>query len=319
MNEDSWIRNSLAVASAGPNALFILTTVYPESDPLNPAGQLLHHMLADEGLTQSTLSTACPLAAMWRSPGGHLWLGGADGSAWTTASVPWSQDGPAFEAAPGSSTWISARLPRLGASGAKPNITAILGTSDTDVFFATTAGVVYRWNGGGWSESALGTDASLTKLAGQTPDHVYAVGYRGTAAHWDGSRWTLLPTPELAAASTIITGVAVLESGDVFASTNRGQLLKRTAAGFTIEKRAEGACFTGIAAWGDHVILSSKTGAWIFDGSSLHQLKDNFAATDVQAVGDRLYFIETEQPHGPACVEYFAARRSGSPWQRVVF
>jgi hypothetical protein len=171
----------------------------------------------------------------------------------------------------------------------------------------------------GWSASALGNDASLTKLAGQAPNDACAVGCHGTVAHWDGSRWTLLPTPELASASTIVTGIAMLEPGDVFASTNRGQLSKRANDGFTIEIRAEGACFTGIAAWGDHVILSSKAGAWLFDGSSLHQLKGNFAATDVQAVGDRLYFIETEQPHGPACVEYFAARRTGSPWQRVAF
>lgn len=232
MTQDSWIRNSLAVSSAGPQALYILTTYYPESDALNPAGQLLHHMLDDSGLTESTLSTGSPLAAMWRAPSGHLWLASADGSAWTTAAVPWPQDGPSFDAAAGGPTWTTTRLPPLAASGIPPNITAIWGASDTAVYFASTSGAVYRWNGSDWSQSDVGSDASLTKLDGRAADDVYAVGYRGTIAHWDGKRWARLPAPELAAASTIVTGIAVLESGDVFASTNRGQLLKLTGAGF---------------------------------------------------------------------------------------
>jgi hypothetical protein len=319
MNQDGLIHNSLAVAPAGPQALYILTTYYPESDALNPAGQLLQHMLNDSALTESTLSTASPLATMWHSASGHLWLAGADGSAWTTAPVSWPQDGPAFEAATGGPTWTSTRLPRLAANGAAPNISAIGGESDTAVFFASTAGVVYRWDGSDWSQSSVGSDASLTKLGGRRSDDMYAVGYRGTVAHWDGKGWTLVPTPGLAAASTIVTGIALRENGDVFASTNRGQLLQLTAAGFVIAATTDRAHFTGLAASGSELIVSSDTGAWGFDGATLRQIKDNFAATNVQAVGDRLYFIETEQPHGPACVEYLPARHAGSPWQRLVF
>lgn len=319
MPPNSMIRNSMAVASAGSGALYVLTTVYPESDPLNAGGQLLHHMLPDEGLTRSVLSVTSPLAAMWRSPAGHLWIGSADGTAWTTAAPRWQQDGPAFEAVAGGPIWTSTRLPRHQGTGGTPNITAVWGTSDTDVFFATVAGAVYRWNGSSWIESSTGANASLTKMDGGAADDAYAVGYLGTVAHWDGSRWTLLAVPELAAESTIVTGIAVLADGSVFAATNRGELLKRQGSRFAVEQKAGRVRFTGLAAWRDGLALSSATGAWFHDAAGLRQAKDNFAATDVYAVGDRLYFIETEQPNGPACVEYFAARRSGSAWQRVVF
>lgn len=318
MTQDTWIRNSLGVASAGTRALYVLTTIYPESDALNPAGQLLHHVMADDGMTESVLGTSSPLAAMWRSPAGHLWLGSADGSVWTTAAVRWQPAGPPFDAN-GPLAWSRTQLPPLARTGHAPNVTAVWGTSDSNVFLATASGSVYRWDGDRWQETPTSTDASLTKLHGAAADDAYVVGYRGTVAHWDGQTWATVPAPDINAATTIVTGVAALSPAEVYAVTNRGQLLKRTGAGFTTLDKADGARFTGLAAVEQGLVISSAAGAWLFDHLGLRQVKANFSATDVQAVDDRIYFIETEQPHGPACIEYFAGRNLGSPWQRLVF
>ncbi|MFG6459978.1 WD40/YVTN/BNR-like repeat-containing protein [Roseateles sp. DXS20W] len=318
MSQDHWIRNSLCVAPAGPQALYVLTTVYPESDALNPAGQLLHHVMDDEGLTESILSTPRPLAAMWRSPAGHLWLAGADGSAWTTAPTPWQAAAPPTETS-GPLAWTHTQAPPLAKAGHAPNFTAVWGTSDSQVFFATASGSVYRWDGSGWHEQPTGADASLNKLHGTAANDAYVVGYRGTIAHWDGQAWAGAPAPDIDPATTIVTGVAALTHDEVYAVTNRGQLLKRSDAGFALLDQAQGARFSGVAPAGQGLVISSATGAWLFDHQGLRQVKANFSATDVQAVAERLYFIETEQPHGPACIEYFAGRATGSPWQRLVF
>jgi hypothetical protein len=319
MQNDNWIRNALSVADAGNGDRFVLTTAYPESDALNPAGQVLLHSAAN-GETHSILSTGSPLAAMWRSREGDLWLGSADGSAWTTAKAIWPTAGPLFDETGVHRTWSTTWLPPLTGGRGAPNVTAIWGASNSDVFFATASGDIYRWDGRDWRQWAAAA-ASLTKLDGNVPGNAYAVGYRGTIVHWNGQDWLPLGAPELDIAITIVTGVAVLEDGSAFAVTNRGELLALHASGAVVVEKVKETRFMGLVTWKGGLVAASSSGAWLFKGRNLQHIKGNFAATDVQAVDERLYFIETDQPDGPACIEYFDGRDAadGSPWQRVVF
>lgn len=318
-----WFRNSLAVVRSGPQELHVLTTVYPESDALNPGGQLLCHVLGDEGETSSVMSTSRPLAAMWRSPHKNLWLGSSDGHAWTTAKIAWPiveprvADDYLIEGARW--TWVSMSLPEFQGPRLRPNITAIWGTSDSNVFFATASGAIYRWDGRHWSFSPNDGAGSLTKLHGISPTDIYAVGYEATILHWNGKEWRRIEARGLDEDITIVTGIAMQKkSEEVYAVTNRGQVLRRDGDVFVVSARS-GAWFTGLVAWKGVLAASSMDGAWLYsDRNGLRKIKENVVATDVMVVHDDLHFIESEQPSGPAVIEY-QAKRADIAWQRIVF
>ena len=315
-----FIRNTLSVAPAAPDGLYVLTTVYPESDALNSSGQLLHHRLDEEALTRCVLNTASPLAAMWVSPLGSLWLAGADGTVWTTADIGWGPvPGLQFEVLDEAMDWKATRLPVLSNQGYAPNLTAIWGTSDKDVFCATASGAIYHWDGAEWRESQSGFEVSLTKLHGTGPGDVYCVGYKGAVSHYDGENWRAVSVTGIAAFQTIVTGVCAVAPGLAHLVTNRGSLLTGNGEGLSLAASAQ-AKFMGIVNWmGRLMLCSSPGGAWEVSGNEILQIKANFSATDVLEVADRLYFIETEQPKGPSAVEYWPPRPHGSHWQRVVF
>jgi hypothetical protein len=316
MDDTFWIRNSLSVVRTGSQELHILTTVYPESDALNAGGQLLCHTEDEEGMTRSVLRTSRPLTAMWRSPRQRLWLGSADGHAWTSASVPWSV--PERDVIEGTRwTWSLTRLPALEGKDRPPNITAIWGTSDWHVFFATASGAIYRWDGENWHLTFAG-GGSLTKMHGVDSHSAYAVGYEATLVHWDGKRWLRIEAPALDPEITIVTGVAMQKSGHVYAVTNRGQVLKREGDVFNVVAK-DAVSFTGLVAWKGVLAASSTNGAWLYsDSGGLRRVKRNVSATDLMVVRNELHFIETDQPQGPAVIEY-QAKRIEAPWQRLVF
>lgn len=312
-----WIRNSLAVAKTGREELHILSTIYPESDSLNPGGQLLCHVSDEEGNTRSVLSTSRPVAVMWRSPRKHLWLGSSDGHVWTTARMPWPRIGNEDFVEGERWTWTSISIPDLEGIDQPPNITVIWGTSESNVLFGTASGSIYLWDGREWRLSLRGDGRSLTKIHGISPDNVYAAGYGGTILRWDGELWKRMQTP-LDAETTIVTGIAIQQSGNAYAVTNRGQFLTALAGDFLVSAEAP-VWFTGLVAWKGVLAASSTQGAWIYsEKNGLRNVKTNFAATDVMVVQDELHFIESEQTMGPAVIEY-KAKRIGAQWQRVVF
>jgi hypothetical protein len=317
-SETDIIQNTLSIAPA-VDGLYVLITVYPESNALNASGQVLHHALNEEALTRCLLNTASPLAALWSSPSAAVWAIGADGTVWTTAAVDWPPpSGVRFDVVDPSLKWKVTRLPNLSKERYAPNLAAIWGTSDRNVFCATTSGVIYRWDGSRWSESPSGFQSSLSGLHGTGPDDVYCVGYNGSVSHYDGQAWQPVPVTGIESASTIITGVCAVAPNKAYLVTNRGELLAGDRRGFRPLAKAQ-AKFMGIAGLPGRLFLcSSPGGAWELIGIRIVQVKGNFAATDVQEAAGRLYFIETEQPLGPSAVE-FSPDRQDSPWERIVF
>ena len=64
---------------------------------------------------------------------------------------------------------------------------------------------------------------TLRDVAVAAPDDAWAVGwriagshYRTLAQHWDGSTWSVVPTPGLGSGDAVLTGVAALSSQDVW-------------------------------------------------------------------------------------------------------
>lgn len=313
------IHNTIAVAPAA-DGVYVLTTVYPESDALNASGQLLHNGNGEETETRCILNTTSPLAVMWCSPAGNLWIGSADGTVWTTAAVNWpAPNGIDFDVLDPALPWSVTRLPALAKQDFAPNVTAIWGASDQNVFCATFSGSIYQWNGTEWCEASSGFESSLTCLNGTGPADVYCTGYSGALSHFNGTVWTPVGVTGISPASTIVMGVRALTPERALAVTNRGTLLEGNSNGFKPLASAK-AKFTGIAALADQIILSSSPGgAWQLKDAELVSVKSNFAATAISEFADRLYFIETEQPSGPSAIVYNPQRLEGSPWQRIIY
>jgi hypothetical protein len=236
-----FIRNTLSVAPAAPDGLYVLTTVYPESDALNSSGQLLHHRLDEEALTRCVLNTASPLAAMWVSPLGSLWLAGADGTVWTTADIGWGPvPGLQFEVLDEAMDWKATRLPVSLEPGLRSEPDRHLGNIRQGRICATASGAIYHWDGAEWRESQSGFEVSLTKLHGTGPGDVYCVGYKGAVSHYDGENWRPVSVTGIAAFQTIVTGVCAVAPGLAHLVTNRGSLLTGNGEGFSLAASGPG-------------------------------------------------------------------------------
>jgi hypothetical protein len=86
-----------------------------------------------------------------------------------------------------------------GIWGAAPNDIWAVGA---DVENPDTGGVIWHYDGDGWSAVDLGGVRAggipqLFKVWGRAGDDVYAVGFRGVVLHWNGQRWAVMPTPNV--------------------------------------------------------------------------------------------------------------------------
>lgn len=82
-----------------------------------------------------------------------------------------------------------------------PSVRDVKGTSTSNVFFASTLGRIYRWNGSAIVLTSTGTTNGILSL-GVSPDgqHIWAAGADATLLHWDdtGGKWDAFTAPPLA-------------------------------------------------------------------------------------------------------------------------
>ena len=95
-------------------------------------------------------------------------------------------------------------------------------------FPGTSAPLTVHWNGSSWtavpSPSVANRSHELRDVVALAPNDVWAVGssrnitenYRSFALHWDGSAWSVVPTPNLPG-ENILHGVSGRASNDVWA------------------------------------------------------------------------------------------------------
>jgi hypothetical protein len=144
-----------------------------------------------------------------------------------------------------------------------------------------------HWNGSAWSQVATPNvvrfDEKLNAVSPAAADDVWAVGsinrtgFAHTdplAAHWDGSAWTVVPTPATTGGTkSILFGVANLGGGNAWA-------VGRSAANRALVEHWNGSAWT-IVPTPDPVAPAGST----FSGSTLTAVSAR-AANDIWAVGN---------------------------------
>jgi hypothetical protein len=140
------------------------------------------------------------------------------------------------------SSWIQQTGPNPEGSG---SLTAIAAVSDTDVWSVGSYGMqgtdgkalAERWDGSSWQQVAMPTpsganEVRLTGVAAVSPNDVWAVGswagtgtgegYASLTEHWNGSSWTIVPSPR-PGYNRWLSGVVALSASDVWAVGTYGQ------------------------------------------------------------------------------------------------
>jgi hypothetical protein len=120
-------------------------------------------------------------------------------------------------------------------ASANADLTAVTAISATDVWAAGETGagqpIFEHWNGKAWTAvsgpSISSQYLSIGGLAAASTNDVWAVGYTRApvrrapyttlAEHWDGTKWSVVPSPDPAASSNLFLGVAAVSSTDVWA------------------------------------------------------------------------------------------------------
>ena len=165
-----------------------------------------------------------------------------------------------------------------------------------------------RWNGSRWSQVAapavLHRDESLLAVSASSTGDAWAVGFTKTvgaagrfplAAHWDGSRWAIVPTPTLTGGSkSTLNGVVAL-------SANNAWAVGRGRNGAALAERWNGSSWSVVA-------VPTPAGAASSQLSGISAL----SPSDIWAVGSVTTVVGTNQPD-KTLIEHW----NGTSWSLV--
>ena len=306
-------------------SLFILFIAYEEADIAGAVG----HVYSDSGkrdkgaVPPQVLDTNDTLRVMWASAKGAVWVGSADGNVGTTSSVRWPAPakGTRYTTLSGSE-WAVTALPRVKATGLRPNITALWGTGDSDVYAGTYGGHIYRWDGETWAQvyEGPGSGANTIRAFGGSPKDVYAVGLQSTILHFDGREWRRLRAPEPTNGDHEgFTGVLRLPDGEtlISGSGDEGRLIVGSAAGGFDEFGGSPLQLIDMAAMGERVLFATGDGVAELTGRDVKMIKSTFKTATMNSGINRIFFIEPAQ-NTPSFIEY-NPKIDAAPWWRFTF
>ncbi len=127
------------------------------------------------------------------------------------------------------SQWASTVITNLPPSG-DTEFTAIAADSASDIWavgFQSGSGsdqtLIEHWNGTVWAQSVdanANTSTQLIGVAAIAPDDVWAVGYTSGSTlieRWDGSQWTIVPSPNRPNQDNRLQGIVALSAADIWA------------------------------------------------------------------------------------------------------
>jgi hypothetical protein len=285
----------------------------------------LGHVFRTEGkrkegeVPTQVLATNDTLRTLWASPQGSLWVASSKGSVGTTAKVRWPRpaSGADYLTMGGSPKWSVTDLPRVKATGLIPNVTALWGTGDSDVYAGTYGGHIYRWDGSVWTESFAGPGEGRGTIRnfGGAPKNVFAVGKDATILHFDGRRWRPLEVPGPPNGSETLTGVHLLPDGDVLiaGSGDEGRLLSGSARGGLEEFGRYPIDLIDMASLDERILFCTGDGVAELVGRNVEKVKDTFQTITMSAGKGRLFFIEPA-PGYPGYVEYDPRQGEDAWW-----
>lgn len=323
MTDNQIKREILEVAET--EGLYLLRIDYEEGDIADAIGHVFWsngRREQGEVLTQ-VLATNDTLRTMWASPSGALWVASSNGSVGTTASVQWPApaSGADYLTLGPSPKWSVTDLPRIRATRLPPNVTALWGTGDSDVYAGTYGGHIYRWDGTTWSQvfDGPGGGNGTIQAFGGTPNDVYAVGKEGTILHFDGATWRRLRAPDPPNGHELITGVLPMPDGGVLISSSgdRGRLLHGSASGGLEEFGRYPIHLIDMAPLSDRILFATGDGVAELIGREVRVIKSSFKTASMSAGKGRIFFIEPAQEQ-PQFVEYDPSK-SDAPWWRMQY
>ena len=209
------------------------------------------------------------------------------------------------------SAWAVVPSPDLGTAGNEFEDVAAVAADDVWAVGATVAHgfdapLIAHWTGAAWQvvpSPPVGTDGSaLEAVAARASDDVWAVGfsangsstYQTLTEHWDGSAWTVVPSPSAGTRDNVLTGVAALAPDDVWAV---GSYPAANGAALTLTEHWDGSAWT--------IVPSPNVGS---TGSTLARVAA-LAPGDVWAVG---YYQTPGDAYQP-----LAEHWDGSAWSVV--
>jgi len=193
-----------------------------------------------------------------------------EGRGWDLPSFTgiWSSPDGDVQAVPGpyrltANGWAPA--PTTGAVG---TLTAIWGSSASDVWAVGPGGNVAHFDGQSWSVVDVGLkdvdSSTLFAVTGTGPADVWAVGRLGMVAHYDGVSWTTGPT----AGVVDLNSVWEPAPGDVWAVGATGALQRYTTAGGWTVSGVGDQALNGIWGTSDSDVWTSSSGnLWHWNGT----------------------------------------------------
>lgn len=182
----------LAVWGTGPKDVWVAGVAY-----------LVHWDGATWSLTQRDIQTG--LFGLWGTGSDDVFAVGDGG-----AVLRWNGN-----------LWV----PQTG--GGRGNLHGIWGSGPADIW-AVGEDAALHWDGTSWQSS--GVLRNFNTIGGARADDVWALGNQGKIAHFDGVRWSPVPSPTKADLVDLwVTGLA-----DIWAVGNSGTVLRWDGAAWTV-------------------------------------------------------------------------------------
>lgn len=141
-------------------------------------------------------------------------------------------------------------VPSVSPEGA--HISDVLAIATDDVWAAGQVGLpssdpyVQHWDGVAWSDvpvPTIGTFGGLSSLSATGPDDVWAVGayldeaagrFQTLAEHWDGTSWSIVPTPNFGRDSNGLGDVVALSPTEVWVTGTTSNEMELTQRPYTL-------------------------------------------------------------------------------------
>lgn len=219
-------------------------------------GALFHY--AGSGWTQQAAFADKDLRGIWGLDGGRIWTVGYQGAAGHFDGLSW-QVTPQFSGSPNLNAVFAAE-------GSGPG--------DEQVWAVGTSGIYqYAVQGGqkGWKKYYPSPYFNAWSIHGSDKDHIWAVGYGGKIAMWDGKVWS----NQVSSTAIGLRGVWAVSDKSVYAVGEAGQILRYNGVKWTPMKSPVKSTLHAIWGHSDSDLWAVGTKAVVvhWDGSEWKQVK----------------------------------------------
>jgi hypothetical protein len=186
-------------------------------------------------------------------------------------------------------------------SGTLEQLSAVWGTSATNVFAVGDFGTILHYDGGRWSAMNSGTTNWLHGVWGTSASNVFAVGEGGTILHYNGSSWSAMNS----GTTSFLFGVWGTSAADIYAVGYGGMILHYNGSTWSVMNSGTTASLWGV--WGTWAVGNSGT-IRRNDGSTWSHTNSGTSATLYAVWGYSFREIFTVGSYGT--IGYF----NGSTW-----